>query len=184
MLYASIIDTANQKVLALLAKFSDQEFYEREIARTLGIAYGSANRALNGLYSAGAVKRRQEGRMFFYSVDISNPAIRELKKLTNILLVEPLVEKLKPLAAKAVLYGSCAQGSDTSQSDMDLFVVSDNRGKVMRTVRSFRFPQGFENIEIRPVVKSAVELLESEESQQAFLSEVDQGIVLWEKAGR
>ncbi len=181
MLYTNIIDTANQKVLGFLAKFSDQEFYEREIARKLSIAYGSANHALNRLYSAGAVKRRQEGRMYFYSVDISNPAIREFKKLMNILLVEPLMGELKPLAVKIVLYGSCAQGTDTSRSDMDLFVVSDNREKVMQVIEDFQFPPGFENIEIRPVIKSPVELLQTEESQQAFLSEVDQGIVQWER---
>jgi len=181
MLYHHIIDTANQKVLSFLAKFSDQEFYEREIARRVGIASGSANRALNRLYSAGAVKRRQEGKMYFYSVDLSNPAIPQFKRLTNILLIEPLIEKLKPATIKIVLYGSCVQGTDTSQSDLDLFIVSDNRERVMQAIDSFTFPAGFESIKIQSVIKSPVELLQAEESQQVFLSEVDQGIVLWER---
>jgi DNA-binding transcriptional ArsR family regulator len=181
MLHTYIIDTANQKVLSFLAKFSDQEYYEREIARKVSISYGSANHALNNLYSTGAVKRRQEGKMYFYSVDLSNPAIREFKKLTSILLAEPLTENLKALALKVVLYGSCSQGTDTSRSDLDLFVVSDHKEQVMEAVERFTFPPGFESIEIQPVVKSPVELLQTEESQQAFLSEVDQGIVLWER---
>ena len=119
--------------------------------------------------------------MYFYSVDLSNPAIREFKKLINILLVEPLMGELKPLAIKIVLYGSCAQGTDTSRSDMDLFIVSDNREKAMQVIEDFHFPPGFENIEVQPVIKSPVELLQTEESQQAFLSEVDQGVVLWER---
>ena len=181
MLNHHIIATANQKVLCLLAKFLDQEFYERQIARKIGIAYGSANRALNDLYSTGAVKRRQEGKMYFYSVDNANAAITELKKLINMMLIEPLIEELKEMANKIVLYGSCAQGTDTSQSDLDLFIVSSDRERVMRAIDAFSFPRGFESIHIQPLVRSPVELLETGESEQAFLEEVEQGIVLWEK---
>jgi DNA-binding transcriptional ArsR family regulator len=110
MLNLHIIVTVNQKVLSLLAKFPDQEFYERQIARKIGIAYGSANRALNDLYSTGAIKWRQEGKMYFYSGDASKTAITELKKLINIMLIEPLVEELKSISSRIVLYGSCAQG--------------------------------------------------------------------------
>jgi len=182
MLNSHIIGTANQKILSLLAKFSDKEFYERQIARKIGIAYGSSNRALNDLYSTGAVKRRQEGKMYFYSVDLSNAAITELKKLINIMLIEPLVEELKNISSRIVLYGSCAQGTDTSQSDLDLFIVSHDREEVMQAIHSFRFPQGFEDIHIQSVIKSPVELLEGGESAQAFIEEVERGIVLWERA--
>lgn len=182
MLNPHIINTVNQKVLCLLAKFSDEEFYERQIARKIGIAYGSANRALNDLYATGAVKRRQEGKMYFYSVDSTSAGIIELKKLTNIVLIEPLIEKLKNISSRIVLYGSCAQGADTSRSDLDLFVVSDDRDGVIESIDDFTFPQGFEGIRIQSVIKSPVELLEIGESEQAFLEEVERGTILWEKA--
>jgi len=182
MLSQHLITTANQKVLSCLAKFPDQEFYERQIARKIGIAYGSANRALNDLHSIGAIKRRQEGKMYFYSVDLSNAAIIEFKKLINMMLIEPLIEELKNTTSKIVLYGSCAQGSDTSQSDLDLFIVSDDRERVMQAIDSFSFPRGFEGIHIQPVIKSPVELLEVRESEQVFLREVELGIILWERA--
>ena len=182
MLNLHIIATVNQRVLSFLTKFSDKEFYERQIARKIGIAYGSANRALNELYSTGAIKRRHEGKMYFYSVDVSNAAITEFKKLINIILVEPLVEELKNISSRIVLYGSCAQGSDTSQSDLDLFIVSDDKEEVTEAIGNFRFPQGFEDIHIQSVIKSPVELLEGGESEQAFIEEVERGIVLWERA--
>ncbi len=47
-------------------------------------------------------------------------------------------------------------------------------------VSNFSFPRGFEDIHIQPVIKSLTELLEAGESEQAFLDEVEQGIVLWE----
>ena len=181
MLHHHLIATSDQKVLSLLAKLSGRDFYERQVARRLGISYGSANRALNKLYSTGFIVRRREGKMYFYTVNSSNPITIEFKKLVNMILLEPLVEELKNVSNRAVLYGSCAQGVDTSESDIDLFIVSDDRERVMQAIDSFNFPQGFEDIKIQPVVKSSTELLEAREPEQAFLNEVEQGIVLWEK---
>jgi len=182
MLNRHIIVTINQKILGLLAKFSDKEFYERQIARKLGIAYGSANRALNELYSTGTIKRRQEGKMYFYSVDLSNAAVTEFKKLINMMLIELLTEELKNITSRIVLFGSCAQGTDTSESDLDLFIVSNGREQVTEVISNFTFPQGFEDIHIQPVIKNPTELLGAGESEQAFLEEVERGIVLWERA--
>jgi len=182
MIQPHIIATVNQKILFLLAKFSDMEFYERQVARKLGIAYGSANRALNELHATGAIKRRQQGRMYFYSINRSNPTVTDLKRLINIVLIEPLVEKLKGISSKIVLYGSCARGVDTSQSDLDLFVASDKRKQAMSIIENFIFIQGFESINIQPVVKSHAEILRADKAEQAFLDEVEQGIVLWERA--
>lgn len=182
MFQEHLVSTVNQKVLSLLAKFPDKEFYERQIARRIGIAYGSANRALNQLYSSGAVKRRQEGNMFFYSVDACDPIIIEFKRLLNMLLIEPLVEELKDVSARVVLYGSCAQGADTSSSDLDLFIVSHSTEEVLNAISRFRPPRGFEEIRVQPVVKSPLELLQADVAGQAFMGEVEKGITLWERA--
>ncbi len=184
MLNEIIIARTDQKILRFLAKYSDKEFHEREIARRIGIASGSANRALNELFTSGAVKRRHEFRRLFYSVDSSNPAMREFKKLVNILLIEPLVEKLKPISARIILYGSCAQGSDNSKSDMDIFVVTSDRARALSAVGNCSFPEGFENIHIQAVIKNPAEVLKAGESEQVFLNEVEKGIVLWESSAR
>ncbi len=119
--------------------------------------------------------------MFFYSVNSNNAIIPELKKVINLLLIEPLVEALKAISSRVVLYGSCAQGKDTSESDLDLFVVSDNKQNVSDTINGFKFPRGYESIHIQPVIKTSVELLESGESERTFLEEIESGIELWEK---
>ena len=107
MIKDSLISNVDQRILQFLAKFSDKELHEREIARRIGIAAGSANRALNDLFKTGALKRRREGKMLFYSVNTANPAIIEFKKLVSIMLLEPLVEELKDFSSKVILYGSC-----------------------------------------------------------------------------
>jgi len=181
MLQPHLIVTVNQKVLSLLAKFSDQEFYERETARKLEISYGSANRALNELYSTGAVTRRREGKMYFYSIGSSNAALTEFKKVVNLMLIEPLVEELKEMSNRVVLYGSCALGTDTSESDLDLFAVSNSKEDVANAISNYKFPRGYENIHIQSVIRTPVELLEGGESERTFMEEVDRGLVLWER---
>ena len=183
MLQSHLIRTVNQKVLSLLVKFSDQEFYERELARKLNISAGSANRALTELYSDGAIKRRRKGKMYFYSIDSSNALLVELKKLVNLLLIEPLVEDLKKTSRRIILYGSCALGTDNSESDLDLFIVAHSKKNVSNVISGFTFPRGFENIHIQSVIKTPVELLERGESERTFMEEVERGIVLWEKVG-
>jgi len=181
MLQPHLISTINQKVLSLLVKFSDQEFYEREVARKLGIATGSANRALNRLYSTGAVTRRREGKMYFYSIDSSNAVLIEFKKMVNLMLIEPLVEELKKMSSRIILYGSCALGTDNSESDIDLFVVSNSKEDASNVISGFTFPRGFENIHIQSVIRTPVELLEGGEPERTFMEEVERGIVLWGK---
>ena len=181
MLQPHLISTVNQKVLSLLVRFSDREFYEREVSRKLGISAGAANRALNELFLSGAVRRRREGKMYFYSIDSSNAVLIEFRKMVNLLLVEPLVEELKEVSRRVVLYGSCALGTDTSDSDIDLFVVSNSREEASSIIGDFTVPKGFEGIRIQPVIRTPVELLEAGEVEGAFMEEVERGIVLWEK---
>jgi len=181
MLQPHLIATVNQKILSLLAKFSDQELYEREVARKIGISSGSANRALNELFSSGVISRRREGKMYFYSIDSSNAALTEFKKIINILLIEPLVAELKQMSSRIVLYGSCALGTDTSQSDLDLFVVSNSKKSASDIISNFKFPRGYENIHIQSVIKTPVELMGGGAAERAFIEEVERGVVLWER---
>jgi predicted nucleotidyltransferase len=181
MLATQIIATTNQKVLSFLVKYSDREFYERRIAVQTGVSYGSANRALHELHSSGLVKRHREGRMLFYSINTGNPAVVHYKKLVNLILIEPLIERLKTVADRVILYGSCAQGNDNSRSDIDLFVVAMDTDRAKEMVSSYVLPRGFQDIHVSPVFKTPAEVLEAGDSQRVFLEEIERGIVLWEK---
>jgi len=175
------IATNQQKVLSFLAKFSDQEYHEREIARKVGISYGSANRVLNDLALRGLLMRRRVGKMLFYSFNRSDPIYKLFKIFISIALIRPLIEKMKSSASEIVLYGSCARGEDVLKSDVDLFIISEDKEEAQRLIQSFRFLKGFEHLKIEPVILSAMELLKSEKDDREFLSLVREGIVLWDK---
>jgi len=176
-----LISTNYQRVLSLLVKFSDKEFYEREIARKIGISYGSANKVLNELYSIGILNRIQKGKMYFYRINVADPVFQQFKILNNLILLRPLVDELKDKASKIVLFGSCAEGTDSSKSDMDIFITSDNKRKVLQSIDDYSFKKGFEEIKIHPVIFSPLELLRAEKTDKEFLSLVNEGIILWEK---
>lgn len=176
-----MIFTNHQKVLSFLAKFSDREFYERQIARKIGISYGSANKVLNDLFSNGLLKRQKKGKMYFYSLNITNALFRQFKILNNIVLLQPLIKKLKKVTRKIVLYGSCAEGTDTSGSDIDLFIISEQKSKVLRTIENYSLGKGFEGTKIQPVIQTPIELLKSEKEDKEFISLVRDGLSLWEK---
>ena len=173
--------TNHQKVLSLLTKFSDMEFYEREIARKIGISYGSANKVLNDLYSAHLLSRQQKGKMLFYRIDLTDPMIRQFKIINTITLLRPLILTLRKLTTRIILFGSCATGDDTSDSDIDIFIVSEQKHKILRIIEKVNLGRGFEEIQIQPIIFSHNELLDSEKIDKEFLSLVREGIILWEK---
>lgn len=85
------ISSTNQlRVLSFLAKFSDKEYHEREIARRTGVSYGSANRVLNELFADGILVRRQVGKMLFYSFNSEDPLAKTFKVFVSVSLVRPL----------------------------------------------------------------------------------------------
>jgi len=176
-----ISSTSQLKVLSFLAKFSDKEFHEREIARRTGISYGSANRVLNELFADGILVRRQVGKMLFYSFNSRDPLSKTFKIFVSVSLLRPLIKNLRECASEIVLYGSSARGEDGSASDVDLFVISEEKEKALGTIESYKFWKGFEHIRIEPVLLSPQELLKSEKADKEFLSLVREGIVLWDE---
>jgi DNA-binding transcriptional ArsR family regulator len=178
-----IVKTTGQKVLFFLAKFSDREFYERQLARKITISYGSANAALNELYASGSIRRRQAGKMFFYSINSNDAAVKELKKLVNLFLIEPLVSKVKKLASGIIMYGDCARGIDNSLSELNLFIATGNKPRVSRIIRSYKFPGGYESVKFQPLLKTIDELLIINQTDKSLTAQLNSGIILWKQPG-
>jgi predicted nucleotidyltransferase len=126
--------------------------------------------------------RRQAGKMLFYSFNQSDPIFKPFKIFISIALLRPLIDKLRSVGSKVVLYGSCARGEDTSKSDVDLFIISEDKEEALRLLRGYKFLKGFEHLAIEPVILSPAEFLKSEKDDREFLSLVREGIVLWDKA--
>lgn len=166
------------KIFSYLCRIPHTLQYEREIARSLGVSIGATNQTLKLLLDMGAVVREKKGQLYLYRIVTEEPLVREFKKFENILDLKQLVLNIKGISTKIVLYGSCATGEDTTESDIDLFIISREKEKLLREIR--KYAEKLER-EIKTVIVSPEEFMSMRNKKESFLEEVDRGITLWEK---
>jgi predicted nucleotidyltransferase len=169
--------TPEQKVLRLLLGEPTTAFTPRVISsklkgvRGLGGAEG-INRILGDLRSLGMVDFVDNHRAVRIQDD--NTIVHLLKTFSAICDLETLRKLLEPISTKGVLFGSRANGRARSDSDYDLFVVSETPEEA-RKIAS-RHPLG-RNVE---VVAWTPEMYSEIEAQDPTLSaKLTEGIVLW-----
>lgn len=175
MIYEKLLSTSYAQVLRFLARNASRSFYEREIVEGTDVSRSAVNLACNALYQAGLLTRERRGRMNFYAVADRHPFVRQFKVLDTIARLEPLLAKLRPLSHRVVLFGSCAQGTDTADNNVDLFILAADRSQVMALIGYSNF-----NRLVRPVAVNNQELAAMKQNDWSFYQQVRQGIVLWE----
>jgi len=178
MITKHIISTNAHKVLSFLLAHPEKSFYERDIARKTGISYGSANAVLNSLYKDDVLQKTNTGKMSYYLIKTTSPFIKELKVLNNLLMLEPLIEKLKTCTHKVVLFGSWVLGSDSENSDIDILIVTSQESNVRKLVDSFSEKLGKN---IQAIIKKPADLINTNKRDSIFVNQLDKGKVLWEK---
>ncbi len=118
-----------RRVLGLLLADPEQEWHLREIVRRTDLAPATVQREVVSLYQGGILARRRGGRQVYYRADRACPIFSELQAiiLKTIGLAQVLREALEPLRdqiASAFVFGSVAEGTHTSDSDVDLMMIT------------------------------------------------------------
>ena len=90
--------------------------------------------------------------------------------------IQKLIQDIQPYCYKIILFGSCANGSNTSKSDLDLFIKTEHRGKVQKLMNKYSTSK----FEIRPVIQDPLEITAAKKADKVFFEQVKKGIVLWE----
>jgi predicted nucleotidyltransferase len=172
-----LTDGIEMRILSTLAREPDREFYQREIARLAAVSVGGASQRLREIVERGLVHARKSGRMIFYRYNLDDPLARQFKILLSVNRICDLVRDLAPHSRRVVLFGSCAEGMDVLDSDIDLLVVSQEGNVVRRTVSAYRDAVGRE---VSPVVMSANQFRQLRVKDRAFYDSINSGITLWE----
>jgi predicted nucleotidyltransferase len=178
MLKDIFIKTVEQRILSLFVANPDKAFYSREISKKIKISLGATSNALRLLEKNSILSSEKKGKTGLYTLRLPNEYLERFKILNILLTIEPLVEKLKNISRRVILYGSYATGSFTADSDLDLFIISEKREESLKAINSFKTNVA---LEITPVIKKQVEWMRLEKSEPEFFSEISQGITLWEK---
>ena len=173
-MYEEILDTSLAKVLRFLSDRVGRSFYAREIAENIDVSHSAVHLATRSLHEAGLILREKRGRMSFLAADDRHPLVRQFKVLGTISRLEPLLRTLRPLSRRVILYGSCAEGTDTEDSDIDLFILAPDRSPVLAAIRDHT------NRPIQSTVVDQQELVALKEREAAFYAQVQRGIALWE----
>jgi len=172
------IKSTEQKILSLFAMNPDRPFYGREISKKLKISLGAVHAALISLEKRGILHSQHVGKTKLYRSAPLNPIIQSFRVLNALLVLEPLIEALKDISRRVILFGSYATGSFASSSDIDLLIVSGEREKTSKKIDSFKRKSG---LDIRPIIKDQIEWMELENGSPEFFDELSRGITLWEK---
>ena len=164
-------------IMSYLSLHRKQEpLYGAKIAEVLGLSTGSVSMILRQLVSIGVVQPNPVGRTVSYSVVAGHPALAALRVFENQLILEPLVSELKEVARQIILFGSCATGEDLIDSDIDLFVLTDEPDTIREKMKRYKCERV-----LNPVIVDPMELAIMETNDKVFLNEIRKGTVLWER---
>lgn len=169
------IATNPLKVLAFLSACSEREFLSNEIQKPLKMSRMGVYLALCVLVKEKLILRSKKGKFLIYTVNRSHPVVSQFKVLHHVAALFPLVERLRVVSKKIVLYGSVGRGEDTSDSDLDLFVLTADPA-----VAEGKIPKRWAGRKVQAVIKTPSDWVEFKDKEPVFYDEVNRGIVLWE----
>jgi len=164
-------------VFELFLAYPMQEHHEREVIRETGVSKGSANKILRKLTDLDFLIRERKGRMIFYRLNTKEPVVRQFKILANIYMLKKLVDQLKHHSRRIVLFGSCAQGTDVKESDVDMFILTTEKSIIKRIISNFNRKS---ERKIAPIVVDMNEFVQLKREDKPFYENIERGIVLWE----
>jgi len=114
--------------------------------------------------------------MYFYKLNLKNPIVRQFKVLLNIIDLDDLINEIKDLSKKIILFGSAASGEDTGESDIDLLIITDEKEKVRK--RIVKFEKMFDR-KISAIIVNYNEFLKLKKENETLVKNIERGITLW-----
>lgn len=166
------------KVLELFFTNPMEEFHEREVMRKSSVSKGSANNILRQLAKLDFLIREERGRMVFYKLDMKNAVVKQFKILYNMWKLKRLVDEIKQSSKKIILFGSCAEGTDVEESDIDLLVIAEEKRFIKESISNFNKKN---KRKISPIIVDFNEFIKLRKEDRPFYEGISRGIVLWEK---
>lgn len=166
---------AKTKIINFLLDRPGEKFYLSQIARKTGVSDSTVHQILEKTKNEGVVQKEKLGNLSLYSVHYADPVVKQMKILHTTELLKPLINRLQEFSQKIVLYGSSARGEDTQESDIDLFVLTNESEEARKIVANHTFGR-----KVQAVMKNFTEWVELKEKDKFFYEEIQKGITLWE----
>jgi predicted nucleotidyltransferase len=172
----ALFGRTKQRVLGLLFGQPDRSYGTVELIELAGSGRGAVQRELEALTRAGLIEIEVVGLQKRYRANRASPVFEEVRRLVEKTsgIAGVLRAALGPLTgqvAAAILYGSVAKQEDTSASDIDLLIVSDD----LTLEDAYRVLEPAEaqlGRRINPTLYTPPEVRARRQKQQSFLAKV------------
>lgn len=124
----ALFSKVQKQVLGLLFVNAQRSFYTNEIVRFIGSGVGVVQRELEKLVGSGLITIKKIGNQKHYQANPDTPIFLELRSimLKTVGLADIVRLALLPYSDKiqvTFIYGSIAEGTDTANSDIDVFII-------------------------------------------------------------
>ena len=169
----------HQTPLRILSFFSIQQgktLSAQEISSQTQFSKGATNQALRMLSELDMLSRERKGNVFLYKLNPNSPVLRQFKIFETLLNLQRLVNEIMQYCYQIILFGSCADGSNSVESDIDLFIKSEHKRKVRKIIDNY----SSNDLKIKAVIQEPLEIASSKKEDKAFFEQVRKGIILWE----
>ncbi|MFW6142052.1 MAG: nucleotidyltransferase domain-containing protein [Candidatus Saliniplasma sp.] len=169
----NIWSKSTYKILKVLSADPNERLHVREIARQSEISPSTASNILRDLEQENMLAKEIVGRQTFYSVNMNNPVIKQFKVFDNVLNLYHIVHKIKEVSDKIVLFGSAAKGTNTKNSDIDLFIKTSSPDDVKGRIKGYEI--------ISPIITRPEDFTMFKKENEALYENIKRGIVLWSR---
>ncbi len=173
--HQKMLKQSELKILDYLTASAEGKGFVSQIARDIDLSKGEVSKAVKFLKGYGLVVSEQDGRNMVCRVDRRLSIFTRLRTAFNLIEITPKIAVLQKSADKIVLFGSCAQGTDTVDSDIDILVVTRDKIRTDRAAREIKLSRP-----VQWVIKTPQEYVVMNSKEKVFAREISHGIVLWE----
>ncbi len=173
----NIFSKPSLKMICFLGRRYREEYHTRELVRRLEIGLGSASRYLRILEKEELVIKEEKGKLNIYRANMENPLLKELKLVFTLMEIDEMVKDLKKVSSQIILFGSCSEGEDSEESDIDLFILSDEGKHVNKKIDQY---QNKIQRKISPVIVNDTELRTLKKKDKPFYTRIKKGRTLHE----
>lgn len=164
------------KILSFLSLRPVETFSAKEVSQMTSSSKGATNQALRVLLKMGILTRDKRGNLFLYRANLENAVLKQFKIFENTMMLRKLIKKIQPYCYKIVLFGSCATGTNGFNSDIDLFINTNEQDAVQKSIT--RFNRG--KLYLNAAIFNPLDILDAQKKDKVFFEQIKKGIILWE----
>ena len=124
------------------------------------------------------VIKEKKGNMHFYRINLENPIVRQIKVLFNVAEISDLVARISSPSSKIIMFGSSAEGVDTDDSDIDMFILTSDKEYVKSELGKSKTSR-----KISPIIIDNHKISLFKKDNAPLYQNIERGIVLWDKNG-